>query len=195
MVTLVAISCNNNNGKTEKNNKDSVSSSNTTAPETLDSAAIAKIVDHLKTLEPVDSSILLSIFPESVLNIKKTNIKSSEELISLNEFDAEYKGENKTINIHIIDGGSTQNDAYMTTRYYLNEIHLTKYDNQIYEIEKSETINNIKVYETQKNSDGEISSSIHFVINNRFGIQIDGTNTTLDELKPIIGTLNLAKLK
>ncbi len=193
---LLAISCNDNNTKTDKNNTDSTNTTVTTpAPETLDSAAIAKIGEHLRTLEPVDTSILLSIFPETALSMKKTNLKGSEEPIPLNEFEAEYKEGNKAVTIHIIDGGNTTNDAYMTTQYYLNAIYLSNFDNKSYEIEKVETINNIKVYENQLNSDGETRSNMSFVVNNRFGIEINGINVNLEKLKPVLNTLNLTKLK
>ena len=193
---IALFSCKNNTNTASNATSDSSKvSQNISSDAKLDSIGITKIGEHLRTLQPVDTSVLLSIFPESLLHLKRTEIRGSEETIPLNEFNATYEDGAKTVNIHIIDGGSTNNDAYMTTEYYLNEIHLSKLDNKNYEIEKIENINNIKTYQNQLTTDGETNSTIDLVINNRFGISISGKNITLDELKTVVNSLNLTKLK
>ncbi|QIE58885.1 hypothetical protein G5B37_04700 [Rasiella rasia] len=149
--------------------------------------------DRLKAQEPATESQLKDWLPKSIYTFRRTEfmkIRGSQSDIATAGAIYSNGDINKKLEIKIADGASKDGllaiqSHYMAQTLELNNVKPSKY-------EKTYEKNGLKVLETYVQKDAFYRVS--FLYDMRFGITIESTGLTYEELWEAIGALELNKL-
>jgi hypothetical protein len=146
-----------------------------------------------KTVEPVDSQQLKSLLPESVAGMSRGDSsaeKSTALGMTVSKAEAHYAGDGaKTIDLTISDIGNVGGLASLALCAWANN-DIDKTSQTGYE--KTTLFQGHKAYEKYDSRGGR--GELGVLINKRFVVEAKGSDVTMEDLKGVLGKLDLGRL-
>lgn len=148
-----------------------------------------------KKVEPVDFRELKALLPEKIGEMERTNAsgeKTAAMGINISKANADYrmKEGNQRIDVDITDLGSVTGLAgFAAYGWYMVDIDRetdTGY-------EKTTTYNGHKAYEEYDNQNQ--SGKISVLVSKRFIVEVDGDNVSMDQIKTVLGMIDIGRLE
>jgi hypothetical protein len=145
-----------------------------------------------KTVETVDFRKLKELLPEKAGSAQRSSVageKTGMGGFQVSRAEADYAVGDGTVSVSISDLGGTGTPAgMMMAAWSMAEIDRETETGY----EKTSMIQGHKAHE-EYNTDRE-SGSVDVLVGGRFLVDLDGNQVTMDEMKEILGDLDLAKL-
>jgi hypothetical protein len=148
-----------------------------------------------KKVNPVDFRELKALLPETVGNLKRTNIEGEKVAamgMNISNANADYSDaeNNVSIDLKITDLGSISGLSGLAA-YGWYMVDIDKENESSYE--KTITFKGNKGYEKYNNEykDGELS----VLVAKRFVIEANGNNVTMDQMKAAVDMIDFGKLE
>lgn len=156
---------------------------------------ITKRTDELKTMTPVSNDVLKAVIPETLAGMKRTEMNVGHlGTMNVAAVTADYEDEaDKSISVSITDGAGETGSAMVTMLMMGLSAETERTTEEGFE--KTDEINGVKAFVSEKKSTDYIDSSIQYLVNNRYHVSLEGDGLTLDELKKVMQELNLSSLK
>lgn len=157
---------------------------------------INKMQDDIKDLSevtPLTNAELKAWLPDEVDGMKRISYKAGEVgMMGISSIDATYANEDKSrkFSVKLIDGAGEMGATLTMSMRMMMSQDFEEEDE--YEIRKTETKNGKKVILEYRKDNSE--SKIQFMENNRFYIEAEGENMSIDETWDAIEELNLNNL-
>ena len=148
-----------------------------------------------KKVNPVDFRELKSLLPESIGNLKRSNLEGEKVAamgMNISHANADYRDTEKTlsIDIKITDLGSVSGLSGLAA-YGWYMVEIDKESDTGYE--KTMTYKGNKGYEKydNQNKDGELS----ILVAKRFVVEVNGNNVSMDQIKAAVDMIDIGKLE
>jgi len=148
-----------------------------------------------KKVNPVDFRELKALLPESIGNLKRTNIEGEKVAamgMNISNANADYSDSenNVSIDLKITDLGSVSGLSGLAA-YGWYMVDIDKENESGYE--KTITYKGNKGYEKYNNEykDGELS----VLVAKRFVVEANGNNVTMDQMKAAVDMIDIGKLE
>ncbi|SDW89938.1 putative periplasmic lipoprotein [Aequorivita viscosa] len=157
---------------------------------------INKMQDDIKDLAevtPLTNAELKEWLPDEVEGMKRISYKAGEVgMMGISSIEATYANEDKSKKFHVklIDGAGQMGATLTASMRMMLSQDFEEEDE--YEIRKTETKNGKKVILEYRKDNSE--SKIQFMEKNRFYIETEGENMSLDDTWDVIDDLNLDNL-
>jgi len=153
----------------------------------------AKDLQGKEKVEPIDFRKLKELLPEEIDGFKRTEFsgeKNGAVGFTISTAQARYKkGADSSIKIEILDTGGL---AGMTTMA-LAAWTMADIDKETESgYEKTTTLEGYKAFEKYNNNSK--SGELNVLVADRYIVNVDGNDVTIEELKEILGDLDLKKL-
>ncbi len=147
-----------------------------------------------KKVEPVDFRVLKGFLPESLPGMKRTHAQGEKNAafgINLSKAEGSYQAESgANINVNVTDMASmfglTAIAAYGWALADIDRETDTSY-------EKTMTYSGHKAYEKYDKSTQH--GEIDVLVGNRFVVEVNGNQVSIEQLKAALGTIDVAKLE
>lgn len=153
--------------------------------------AIGTIVTGGNQTKPVDFHKLRDMLPASLPGLTRGDVSGESNSamgMSASDASARYSDNNGTsITVKITDMGSLSGLAGMAAKFDPNFERETDTG-----FERTTRINGQLVHEQYDNSDK--SGNVSIIVANRFSVEIDGNNVTMDQLTGALGQVNMGQL-
>lgn len=178
---LVALmSCGNGNAEKSETGK-TASAISSLSKMASEAKKVEKDYKELSQATPLTNEQLKAWMPEELSGMKRVSYSiGGTGFLKLTALDASYANEDKSkkIEVNLIDGA----DSVGASLISLARMGLSQdFENETEtEVKKSVEKNGIKAIEEYKKDNS--SSSLKFIVKNRFLLTIEGTNLTIDEL-------------
>jgi hypothetical protein len=148
-----------------------------------------------KKVNPVDFRDLKALLPESIGNLKRSNLEGEKVAamgMNISHANADYSDaeSNVSIDLKITDLGNVSGLSGLAA-YGWYMVDIDKENDNGYE--KTITYKGNKGYEkyNNENKDGEIS----ILVAKRFVIEANGNNVSMDQMKAAVGMIDIGKLE
>ncbi|MBK7631575.1 MAG: transposase [Ignavibacteriales bacterium] len=148
-----------------------------------------------KKVDPVDFRELKALLPESIGNLKRSNLEGEKVAamgMNISNANADYNDDesNVSIDLKITDLGSVSGLSGLAA-YGWYMVDIDKENDNGYE--KTITYKGNKGYEkyNNENKDGEIS----ILVAKRFVIEANGNNVSMDQMKAAVDMIDIGKLE
>lgn len=148
------------------------------------------------TYETVDFRELRDLLPEATAGLERTDIQGERQniggAISVSRANATYQGaeDNSRINISIMDGaGAVGTFAFLGAAWTMVDVDRESSDG----FERTSTFEGHKSFE--KYSERDSSAELSLVIANRFLVNIEGRNVSMDDVYRAARDINLGGLE
>ena len=153
----------------------------------------AKDMQTREKVDPVDFRKLKEFLPEKIAGFKKTESsgeKNGAMGFTISTADARYKGtEDAAIHLEILDTGGIAGVATMAMAAW-TMADIDKETDTGYE--KTTSLEGYKAYE--KYDSKSKSGELNLLVADRYVLNVNGSNVTMEQMKGIIEELNLDKL-
>ena len=153
----------------------------------------AKDMQTREKVDPVDFRKLKEFLPEKIAGFKKTESsgeKNGAMGFTISTADAHYKGnEDAAIHLEILDTGGIAGVATMAMAAW-TMADIDKETDTGYE--KTTSLEGYKAYE--KYDSKSKSGELNLLVADRYVLNVNGSNVTMEQMKGIIEELNLNKL-
>ncbi len=148
-----------------------------------------------KKVNPVDFRELKTLLPESIGNLKRSNLEGEKVAamgMNISHANADYNDaeNNVSIDIKITDLGSVSGLSGLAA-YGWYMVDIDKENESGYE--KTMTYKGNKGYEkyNNENKDGELS----ILVAKRFVVEVNGNNVSMDQMKAAVDMIDIGKLE
>ena len=148
-----------------------------------------------KKVNPVDFRELKALLPESIGDLKRSNLEGEKVAamgMNISHANADYNDAEKniSIDIKITDLGSVSGLSGLAA-YGWYMVDIDKENESGYE--KTMTYKGNKGYEkfNNKNKDGELS----ILVAKRFVVEVNGNNVSMDQMKAAVDMIDIGKLE
>lgn len=157
---------------------------------------ISRMQDDIKDLsgvEPLTNEELKAWLPDDIQGMKRISYKAGQVgMMGISSIEATYANEDKSkkFSINLIDGAGEMGASVTAGMRMMMTQDFEEEDE--YSIRRTQTRNGKKVIEEFEKDNSQ--SKIQFMENNRFYIEAEGKNMSLDETWDAIAKLKLNKL-
>lgn len=152
----------------------------------------AKAMGDREAVDPIDFRKLKDLLPDKAGGLDRTEAtgeKSGAMGFTVSTAEAKYKGGEKSINIEIVDTGGIAGVSTMALAAW-SMAEIDKETTTGYE--KTTTIDGHKAFE-KYNTESK-SGELNVLVADRYVVNVQGDNVSIDQLKDVLGEINLAKL-
>lgn len=153
----------------------------------------AKDMQSGKKVDPVDFRKLKELLPEEISGFKRTEAsgeKNGALGFTISTADARYKGDtDASIHLEILDTGGIAGIATMAMAAWTMADIDKETDNGYEKTTSLEGYKAFEKYDTQ-NKSGEIN----LLVADRYVVNVNGNNVTIEQMKSFLGDLDLKKL-
>jgi hypothetical protein len=148
-----------------------------------------------KKVNPVDFRELKALLPESIANLKRTNIEGEKVAamgMNISNANADYSDDqnNQSIDLKITDMGNIAGLSGLAA-YGWYMVDIDKETEAGYE--KTTTYKGNKAFERYDNQ-GQYGE-LNILVAKRFMVEANGNNVSMDQLKTAIDLINISKLE
>jgi hypothetical protein len=144
-----------------------------------------------ETVEVTDYQTLKGKMPETLMGIPRENLsgqKSGAMGFKISHAEARYRDGDRSISVNLTDGGGIGYMKMATAAWSMTEME-SEDDNGY---ERTTTVNGNKAFE--KYEKDQKHAQLTVMIKDRYILNLDGKNITVDELKKAMNDLNLSDL-
>ncbi|NIJ51279.1 hypothetical protein [Dyadobacter arcticus] len=153
----------------------------------------AKEIGNRETVDPIDFRKLKELLPEKAGGLARTEAtgeKSGAMGFTVSTAEGKYKGDDgESIDIEIVDTGGIAGVSTMALAAW-SMAEIDKETTTGYE--KTTKIDGYKAFEKYDNESK--SGEINVLVGDRYLVNIDGNDITVDQLKDVLKEIDLAKL-
>lgn len=152
----------------------------------------AKAMGDREAVDPVDFRKLKDLLPEKVAGMARTEAtgeKTGAMGFTVSTAQAKYKGSDNTLNIEIVDTGGIAGVSTMALAAW-SIAEIDKETTTGYE--RTTQIDGHKAFEKYNNESK--SGEINVLVADRYVVNVEGDNVSVDELKEALKDIDLAKL-
>ncbi|ACT95517.1 hypothetical protein [Dyadobacter fermentans] len=152
----------------------------------------AKAMGDREAVEPVDFRKLKDLLPEKVAGMARTEAtgeKTGAMGFTVSTAQAKYKGSDNTLNIEIVDTGGIAGVSTMALAAW-SIAEIDKETTTGYE--RTTQIDGHKAFEKYNNESK--SGEVNVLVADRYVVNVEGDNVSVDELKEALKDIDLAKL-
>jgi len=154
---------------------------------------VQKNMDELKTKTPISNDELKAAIPETLGGLKRTEITvGNMTAMSMSSADAKYSGENKNIEINMIDGAGEAGSSVISIMLMTLNADMEKTTENGFE--KTAQINGNKAFVSQNTNGDAVSSEIKYIAKGRYMITASADGFTVDELAEAVKGIDISKL-
>ncbi|TDE11658.1 hypothetical protein [Dyadobacter psychrotolerans] len=177
-------------GKKEEEQQDKTKSAADALQQFADKA---KDMQTREKVDPIDFRKLRELLPEEIAGFKRTEAsgeKNGAMGFTISTADARYKGDNDaSIHLEILDTGGVAGVATMAMAAW-TMADIDKETDTGYE--KTTSLEGYKAFEKydSQNKSGELN----LLVADRYVVNVNGNNVTMEQMKSILGDLDLDKL-
>ncbi|TLV00520.1 hypothetical protein [Dyadobacter luticola] len=153
----------------------------------------AKAIGDRETVDPVDFRKLKELLPEKLSGLDRTEAtgeKSGAMGFTVSTAQAKYKSGEESIDVEIVDTGGIAGVSTMALAAW-SMAEIDKETTSGYE--KTTKIEGYKAFE-KYNNDSK-SGEVNVLVGDRYLVNVEGNNITVDQMKDILKEIDLAKLK
>ena len=197
ILALSLISCSKNETKTEEKSgglSEMVSTAKNYGKVTSSMSNMSKNIETLKSLPPLTNEELKKVLPETLMGLKRVELSVGDaSMMNLVSAEAKYKGEDKRIELQIMDGAGETGSAMVSI--LMMGINVDKEKITETGFEKSAEINGMKAIVSEDKNGESINSKIQMIAKNRYLLTLTGSGVSYEELKTALGEVNMSGLK
>ncbi|MFP2997838.1 hypothetical protein ABN763_18135 [Spongiivirga sp. MCCC 1A20706] len=189
-ITLFCVACSEETKNKIEQVKQGVSS---TTSFVKDANSVQTEIERLQKLTPISNEQLKTWLPESVAGLKRAGFKVGQAgYMKINSVEGTYKDESskKRLKVQVIDGAGPTGSVLIPSYGLLGNIDSEMEDE--YKHEKTVTVGGIKARQTFNKK--RTSTTLTFLYNKRFMVQVDGTDMTPEETWGMVKKIQLKKL-
>ncbi|ATP58427.1 hypothetical protein CPT03_19150 [Pedobacter ginsengisoli] len=148
----------------------------------------------LKKLTPLTNDELKAAVPETLDGLKRKSFSAGGYAVAgMSTIEAEYGDDAKYVKVGIIDGAGESGSAIISLMAMTLSMDRESESNGT--VSKNVDVNGIRSITEETKSENSISSSIKFLYKDRYSVNLDGTQYTLQELETFLKSLKLDQLK
>lgn len=150
-------------------------------------------MQKLKSTPVTTNEQLKSAIPETLMNLPRKEFTIGPlSAMQISSAEAKYADDNRSISYTIMDGAGESGSGMMSILMLSLKADSEKETESGFE--KTMIIKGNKALVSQKNVGERTNSSMKFVQNNRYMIDLSGNNFTLDELTKVLNEIQFDKL-
>jgi len=148
----------------------------------------------LKNIKPLSNDELKAAIPETLNGLKRKSFSAGNYGITgMSTISAEYGDDMKQVTINIVDGAGESGSAVIGLMAMSLGMETESESNGT--ISKTTEINGQRSMTSDTKTEGSISSSIKFIHNDRYSVDLEGRGYSLEELTAIKDKYDLSALK
>ncbi len=148
----------------------------------------------LKKLTPLTNDELKAAVPETLDGLKRKSFSAGGYAVAgMSTIEAEYGDDAKYVKVGIIDGAGESGSAIISLMAMTLSMDRESESNGT--VSKTVDVNGIRSITEETKSENSVSSSIKFLYKDRYSVNLDGTQYTLQELEAFLKSLKLDQLK
>ena len=186
---LLLASC----GNKEENTSEQIEESENPADALQALADKAKEMGKREAVDPIDFRKLKELMPENLIGLKRTEAtgeKSGAMGFTVSTAQARYEGENNaSLKVEIVDTGGIAGVSTMAlATWSMAEIDKETTDGY----EKTTQLEGYKAFEKYNNTDK--SGEINVLVADRYVVNVEGDNVSVDQLKEALKDIDLKEL-
>jgi hypothetical protein len=181
-----------NKEKEEEEKKEEAEKSDSPADALQAFADKAKAIGDRETVDPIDFRKLKELLPEKLVGLDRTEAtgeKSGAMGFTVSTAQGKYKTGEESIDVEIVDTGGIAGVSTMALAAW-SMAEIDKETTNGYE--KTTKIDGYKAFE-KYNTESK-SGEINVLVGDRYLVNIDGNNISIDQLKEVLKEIDLAKL-